>query len=303
MNLEVTTCNHLGDALCLSAALANLRRVKPDWRVWYAGAYRDVFRGTPWEQADGERPELQVRCEYRDFGITDTTAEAGSLCDGLTLSLARRLGLDIPPVDRAPVVRLDGTERERAERHPAAGGILLNTNCQTCSTVKWYPWWPEVCRLLPDARFFLTGGREGRDLRDGSRFPANVTDLRGATSCRELLALAAVCSCAVSPPSSLVHAAAAFNRPTVVVTGAREPTMLTDYPRAKHLHSICLPARYAPRYDLRRGCLHFRTDDPRSCEHTVAVHWRNAAMCMACIAPETVAEAIRRAITPNPSQP
>ncbi|MBO4619690.1 MAG: hypothetical protein J5654_06230 [Victivallales bacterium] len=303
MNLEVTTCNHLGDALCLSAALANLRRVKPDWRVWYAGNYEEIFRGTPWAREMGIRAELSVRCEYRTHGVSDICAEAGSLCDGLTLSLSRSLSIDLEPFCRAPVVRLDDSEREWASSHPASGKILLNTNCQTGSSVKGYPWWSEVCALLPEFQFYLTGGREGRDVRDASAFPPNVTDLRGATTCRELLALASVCSCAVSPPSSLVHAAAAFDKPTVVVAGAREPTMLTDYPHAAHLHSVCLPARHAKRYDLRRGCLHFRTDDPRSCEHPVTINCRNYALCMACIAPETVAEAILRAITSNPSQP
>ena len=303
--IEISTCNHLGDALCLTAAAWNAREEFGDAiALRYAGNYGDVFRGLDLgDWPEGAEPTHRYRVEYRSHNTPDDRAQAGNLCEGLTLSLARWMA-SAPPVEgwspriihtkhTAPVVAL--TEAEVEEMAALATDsmlVLANTNCQGRSSIKAYPWWGEVVRQLCKRGYAvaLTGGPAEADIRgDLGSLPEGCVDLRGKTTARQLVALCRLAACVVSPPSSLIHAAAAVECPAVCVCGAREPTGLTAYPLTRHLHSVCIGAHL---YNHARGCMHFRVE---RCERAVTVHGRRYASCMACIPAEAVAEAVAEA--------
>ena len=306
--IELTTCNHLGDALCLTAAAMNAREEFGDAiALRYSGNYGEVFEGLDLgDWPDGEEPTHRYRVEYRSHNTPDDRAQAGNLCEGLTLSLARWMA-SAPPVEgwspriiptthTAPVVSLDPSECDAAEALVAdirAPLVLANTNCQPRSDIKGYPWWGEVVRQLCGRGYYvaLTGGPAEADIHgDLGTLPEGCVDLRGKTTARQLVALCRVSACVVSPPSSLIHAAAATDTKAVCVCGAREPTGLTAYPLTRRVHSVCIGQRL---YNHARGCMHFRLD---RCERGATVHGRRYAQCMACIPAEVVVDAVAEAV-------
>ena len=294
----IKTCNHLGDAVCLTAVIENARLATMH-SYSYSGRYSEVFDGLPIDTATPETDALIVRAEYRKAIDSagkeirtgdDHNASTGSLIEGMTYSLGKALGLDIPCVLRTPCLVLgeEGERAIRAYRERFGRYFVVNTNCQRNSTVKAYPYWREVVATLSGlAAVVLIGSREERDIREDLPALNRVFDLRGETSTRELIALVAGASCVVSPASSCVHIAAGFNVPSVVLTGAREPTALTAYPYAKHLTSTC-----KGKYNHRRGCIHFQTC-PGSCENIKEINGRRYANCMAKLQQERILKAVK----------
>jgi len=296
MRIELTTCDHLGDALCLTAAMINAREEFGDAvSLRYAGRHGEVFRGLDLgDWPEDAPPTHRYSVQYRSHGTRDDRAQAGNLCEGLTASLARWMGREIPAWHTAPVVALSEAEVTAAvdALAPITAGplVLANTNCQGRSSIKGYPWWGEVVRQLCQRGYAvaLTGGPADADIRaDLGPLPLECLDLRGKTTARQLVALCRVARCVVSPPSSLIHAAAAMDCPAVCVCGAREPTGLTAYPGVRHVHSVCVCG--GKLYNHARGCMAFRTE---RCGRAVGWRGRAYAGCMACIPAEAVVEAM-----------
>lgn len=288
MKIRLKSWRHLGDTACLSAAMANLAALHPDWEAWYCGDYAEMYDGGPFHsRPDGADRIIQLA--YNDHGGYEKTASRGNVCESYTAALAGWLGEDIPCVHRAPVLPVPTECMEWAGQF--RGCVLLNTNCQQRSSTKGYPHWPVVAKMLRDAgkRVALMGGRENRDIRHAGEFPG-CADLRGRTTVRQLMALASVASCVASPASGIVHIAAAYGTPCVVVTGARELPALTAYPNTRHLTAVCHGRR---EYGTERGCMHFVADATMvSCEHAVEVEGRWYPRCMTDIPPEKIANAI-----------
>lgn len=291
--LYVGTCNHLGDTLCLSAALHNAVEVMPNHKFVYCGNYGGVFENTPVEHTVIMKPGW-IRAQYRDFGVdSEYTAVHGTLLEGINESLSKRLGIDIPCVHKTPVLNLTEQEIEEGLKlrdKDSRPVIVANTNCQTVCDVKGYPWYAEVFRQMPDVKFILMGGTDSRDIRYHETFPNNVVDLRGQTSFRQLFSMVYSCDAVLSPPSAVVHISAAFGTPAVCITGAREPIKFTQYPNVTHVFSTCVGKHL---YNQYRGCMHFTVRDARSCEHVVVVNGRRYPSCMACIPAEFIVEKLR----------
>lgn len=290
--IMVYTCRHLGDAICLASAVQQCRKEHPEISFRYKGDYGDIFGGLDlgeWDDNDGVETEI-YSVQYRSHNTPDNRAQGGNLVDGMTASLARWLGVDITP-PHVPSTMIDSViENDVKKAHPEKY-IVINTNCQSCSTIKGYPWWGEVLRQLVKAghRPILIGGKDERDIKGDFGEIEGVEDLRGKTVYHELFALVKNASLVISPPSAVIHIAAATKTPSICITGAREPIGLTDYPLCYHIHTVC-PAGHL--YNKSRGCMHFRVP----CERSVEIHGRVYPLCMACIPAENVIEVAGRIV-------
>jgi len=120
-----------------------------------------------------------------------------------------------------------------------------------------------------------------------------TVNLIGKTSIRALLRLVYHCQGVVSGVSFLMHAAAAFEKPSVVVAGGREPRLWNSYPCSTLLANVgsldccatggCWKSRVVPLGDGRDGetCKYPLPTDPP------------AGACMGKISPALVAEAVK----------
>lgn len=104
--------------------------------------------------------------------------------------------------------------------------------------------WKEVVEKLPQIKFVQIGSRGHKHPKLSGR---NVIDFIGKTEdrntgFRDLLNLFNYCEGSAGLVSFQMHLAAVFNKPCVVISGAREPVWFTRYPGQQYLATDgCLP--------------------------------------------------------------
>lgn len=280
------THNHLGDIVILSGAAHHFRAAHPEYIFTNDSRYREVFQNSPDFDLGGGWEGKPVTVDYRLHGGNEHTGNHGSLVNGALWAICRGLGLPPPEIDDSRCCYLP--EPKASIPDEWRGVIVLNANCQECSTVKLYPYWQRVVASLPQHRFALIGGTEARDICAEVAGPS-VLNLRGKTSYQQLFRLVKEASLVVSPSSAVVHIASAYGVPCLCVSGASEPVALTRYPNVRHLWGECEGRRC--RYDEHHGCRHFRARED-SCERTLAIDGRTYARCIASLPSERVSEAI-----------
>ena len=281
--INLGTWNHLGDTLLLGAAIRNLEKSAHggEFEIWHNSRFCDLFCG--WDYVHiGNGAIEEKRFGYLGGGVAERVAASGTLAEGFTRQLAELLRVDIPFTERTMPIFMNPSEPRKFAH--LAGCVVMNSNCQQCSMTKRYPHWQAVATMLEPHAVVLIGGGEGRDVLQNVT-GRNVVDLRGRTSVRDLIALVSICAGVVSPPSGVVHLAAALGRPAVYLTGARENAALFGYDKCQPITTTC----QGTRYNGRHGCNHMY-----SCEGQMEIDGQKYPQCLAKIrAAEVVAEARR----------
>lgn len=275
--ITIHTNNHLGDTVILTAAIANLQDAVPGIRIRYHGNYSEVFAFAP-VFVQTSKTDLGQRVAYHPY--SQRTGNGGTCVEAFTRSLFRIAGVQVPDdlVYKVPPLYVSD-ERRRKAADLFAGMWILNANWQECSQTKGYSRWQEVVDICSGfgVRFVRIGGKEDRDR--GYKLNGTI-DMRGRTSIGDLISMASVCRGIVSPASAIVHISAAFNKPTICITGAREPAILTGYSNVRHITSQC------GLFSRSRGCMAFRMEQCRMPRN-------GFPSCMESITPETIAYAVR----------
>lgn len=286
MKILLKTYNHLGDTVCLTAALRNAKAAYPHFSFAYQGNYADVFLNNPdLDDFDQSKADAVFEIGYRPFPQRYPTG--GNLCErqslALSIELSRFTGRMFDVVVKRPVICLSDDEKKDS---PGIGAYcVLNANCQKCAEVKGYPHWQQVIDARPDITFIQVGGNETRDITTNLK---RVVDARGRTSIRKLFSLVSHAESVLSPSSAVVHIAAAFpGVKAFCLTGAREPTALTAYPNVRHFHTTC------GEYCENHGCMKFNLQvNEKKCQSVMTVDGRKYARCMFDISPKEVASCL-----------
>lgn len=281
MKIVLKTNNHLGDAVILTAVLENLKTVFQD-RFEFAVEtnYSDVFENNPnVSKLQPGETATAVECVYHPF--SQRSGNGGNCILAFTYNAFLALNGGQNPVYSQLVPKFYFDLPPRAIE---GDYCVLNANCQTCSEVKAWPWAQKLVDSRKDVKFVQIGGKEGRDVTTDLK---GVADMRGKTNFKELVSLVAHSKWVVSPPSAVTHIAAAFPKvKNVVMSGAREPMILTKYPNTIHITSVC------NNFNCNMGCMKFyvtRHDSPKCCGYRYLHEGREYANCMADVKPEQVA--------------
>jgi len=216
----------LGDRLMFTPLVRDLKKAHPDWRIGVLSAGPEIWLNNP--HVDFSINEANADKIY-DVGPGKVTR--GSKTNGLHItaafrcSLEEQLGQVIPQGSSKPDVYL--SEAEKAQR--MIDGDYWVINCDTGPfTAKRWPLerFAAVVAAMPDLTFVQVGlGKDCRGRLKGS----NVIDLIDGTKVRELFSLVYHAHGCISLVSSLMHVAAAFDKPCVVIAGGREPTTFERY--------------------------------------------------------------------------
>ena len=222
---------------------------------------------------------------------------------GFRMWLEKRLGLAIPSGPLRPDLYLSDEEKHAPEPFVRDGRPvwLLNAGSKSDYTIKqWsHTRFQQVIESLPQIHFVQVGQMN----HEHPRFNG-VTDLIGRTSLRELIVLASKCDGALTGNSALMHLAAAFVKPGVVISGGREPASWCQYENQTFLHTIgqldccrfgaCWKWRIYPRHDGMTGPDGESLDraDKLCLQPMEGEHFQPQATCMALITVDTVAKAI-----------
>ena len=211
----------------------------------------------------------------------------------LARNAIRILGGTPPPEDTREVpLQLPVEWKDGAERLIAAHGLaekkLLAVGCSSRWESKSWP--PEffaealrhTMRLQPGIAIWLLGSQQERERAEKVRTLAGLppeSNLAGLTSLGELAALLARSAVMLTNDSGPMHIAAALQVPCVALFGATDDTLTGPYgPPGRHtvIHSTCPKA----------PCFH------RICPLAAQ------RQCSSGLSPETVAQAIRKALAP-----
>lgn len=272
------TNDHLGDVVIMTAVFENLKKMFPDieFGIGTRECYMDVFENNP--NISRFKPieaNYIFDCVYAPF--SQRVASGGSCIKAFTRNAFS--ALNATPVFEQTTAKfyLEETENKYGEY------CLINANCQRCSETKGYPYYQEIVDSRPGIKFIQIGGAEERDITSDL---TGVIDLRGKTTVKELIALVSHAKWVISPPSAVVHIASAFpNVKVIVLSGAREPVELTEYPNTTHLTSFCVDG-----YHRNKGCMKFfmRPIDARTCSRAILEKGRKYPQCMCDIKKDDV---------------
>lgn len=291
----VSTWRHLGDAIALATACVAVRKRNPEISFKYEGFYQDVFDGLDMGEWDEKAEAEKVAVHYGDYGADEKKAENGNIVEGFIVNIEKTLHIEAEHLT-TPVITVGKEEMEWAKKTVPADAVIVNTNCQNCSTTKAYPWWGEVLKRLVAEGYkpILIGGQEERDVKGDFGAVEGVIDLRGKTDIKQLFALAKVARIIISPPSSIIHVGAALCKKCICLTGAREAVGLTKYPTVHHLDSVCVI--WNRLFNRHRGCMGHKVE---GCERRVEIRGRYYPYCLACISAESIIEEAKRLAKPR----
>lgn len=205
-------------------------------------------------------------------------------CEGHRQWLADILGVDIPQTDLRPEIYLTQTEKEWANPVAVKCGYqgkywVINAGSKGDFTLKQYPNYQEVVNLLIDRG--ITPVQIG--VKGHNHTPLKgAVDMVGKTNLRELFRLIYHAEGVITCVSLPMHVAAAFNKPCVVVAGAREGTRWELYPNQQFMYvNGCLPCAS---YD---GCW--------KSKHSDCVNLNDGIpLCMDLITPTDIVNAVER---------
>lgn len=278
MKIMFSTNDHLGDVVIMTAVFENLKKVFPDieFGIDTRKCYMDVFENNPNVSIfDRKYADHNFQCVYQPF--SQSLANGGTCINAFTINAFGALGVQPVVEQKTAKFYLKDTENKYGEY------CIINANCQRCSETKGYPHYQEIVDSRPDIKFIQVGGAEERDISSDLR---GVIDLRGKTTVKELIGLVSHAKWVISPPSAVVHIASAFpNVKIIVLSGAREPAELTEYPNTTHLTTFCPGG-----YHRNHGCMKFfmRPIDSRTCPRAICEKGRKYPQCMYEIKKEDV---------------
>ena len=288
-----------GDVLMLTAAVRDLHLTYPgEYRTAVETYFPQIWTGSPYVAERGEvgadvpridcgHPPMLDRCNGHPRHYVESMHDV----------LARALGRPVPLTRFAPDLHLTD-----AEKSSPPGGIerpywLVLAGGKRDLTVKWWPTenYQRVVDHLAGCVHFVQAGAGG----DHHHPPlSGVTNVVGRTSLREFLCLVYHADGVVCPVTCAMHAAAAFDKPCVVIAGGREPPHWEMYPAHQYLHTVgqlpccrgggCWRARVVPLGDGDRD------RDGNLCERPVEHPAGPVAACMNMIEPADVVRAVER---------
>lgn len=299
--------NHLspGDILCMTAAIHSLHRSN-------AGRFLTAV-DTPcpdiWQYNPDVVPLDKARAEgYEEVQmhyplIHQSNQRAVHVLQGYCDYLENVFGIKIPLLTNRPQMFLSAQERGWISQvqeitHNQTKFWLVNAGRKDDFTAKFWGSanFQKVVNLLAGKVQFVQVGEAGHfhPPLEG------VINLTGKTTTRQLIRLCYHAQGVLSGVSFLMHLAAAWEKPAVIVMGGREPVTWNTYPMQHLLHSIgMLPCCRTG------GCWKSRTvrlDDGSEqnaslCEQPVKVRSEDVPKCLSLIEPAHVAGLIEKLAT------
>jgi len=200
-----------------------------------------------------------------------------SFSDGFRLDLADKLKIEIPFTNMNIDLHLSMEEKKRNivnEKFQYSGKYwILNGGYKADAILKYYPFWQEVVDELKNSIQVVQVGSNG----DVHPELDSVFSLVGETSLRELIQVIYRSEGTIGPISAQFVLSTAFNKPSVIVAGGKEPARWQMYNYHRYLYvGGCLPCC------ANGGCWTAKFQD---CKSRVG----NVPRCFAMISPKEVA--------------
>ena len=225
----------LGDRMMFTPVVRDFKKAYPEIQVGVISAGPEMWNNNP--HIDKAVTAANADETY-DIGPGKVTR--GSKTNGLHITAAFRESLQENsgrPIKQGPFkpdIHLSDTEKN----HRLVDGRYWVINCDTgpFTAKRWRAErFQHLVDAMPETTFVQVGlAKDNYALLKGD----NVIDLINKTKIRELFSLVYNADGCISLVSSLMHVAAAFEKPCVVIAGGREPFTFERYPFHRYLDTI-----------------------------------------------------------------
>ncbi len=278
----------IGDVAMVTIAVRDLHMAYPGkYETSICSRWPDLWLNNPYVKKHYEPNELPSKEDYEgDVEILDleywliNNPGSQAFADSFRLDLAKQLKINIPYHPKHPMnVDLHLTDEEKdhnivREEFGYSGRYwMLNAGYKADIPLKHYPFWQEVVELLKNKIQIVQVGSE-HDVHDDLE---NVFNLVGKTSLRDFIKVLYWSEGTIGPISMQFVLSSAFNKPSVIVAGGKEPPRWQMYNYHRYL-SVCGCLKCAP----GNGCWTGKFED---CKSRVG----KVPRCFAMISPEEVA--------------
>lgn len=291
-----------GDLLVMGTALRALVKAT-GWRVAARCRYPEIFEHLPFLSALNSDEALTYEIGYHD-AVQQSNISRRHFASGYLRHINRLFSLDVALDDLRPPIQLVESDFRVARELKRPYWVLM-AGGKRCFVTKW--WDPtnyqRVVNMTRDRWSWVQMGAS-----EHVHFPLNHTvNLIDQTTLRESFGVLALAEGVLCPVTYTMHAAAALNKPCVVVAGGREPFWWEAYTEDTWRYNInsAPPADFVPhRYihsigamtcSLVGGCwrTQLKSGDPsKVCLNVVKGPLIDQAECLGRISPEQVVEEI-----------
>jgi hypothetical protein len=224
MHVVVENRQAPGDLLVLTAAVRALHTAFPgEFTTEIASTCPDVQLNNPYCTKNEENGQIQTLYCNMDLGRRTLHANNSNAhyVTSMLNTIGRVVKRDIPLADMRPHVVLAPNEKPPADLVPYSYWVVMAGGKSDLPAKLWgFDRWQSVIDATPDIKWVQAGSVGVNTVQKQLK---NVKSLVGTTTFREFLRLIAFSRGVVCHVTSGMHAAAAFNRPCVVVAGGREP--------------------------------------------------------------------------------
>ena len=235
--------NHqlLGDSLQMTPAVRDLKKANPSWEIKVETNHQHIWDNNPHiTQFEGNGEVFNIGPKI----VTQSSKTSGlHFTMGFRMSLEDQLKIKIPQGLLKPELFLNDYEKNR--KIIDGKYWVINIDCGPYAAKKWInERWQEVINHFNWMTFVQVGLPKDNTYKLQGK---NVIDYIGKTQdidtgLRDLFVLVYHSEGCLSLVSSLMHIAAAFEKPCVIPAGAREPVTFEGYQFHRYLHKTgCLP--------------------------------------------------------------
>lgn len=287
-----------GDICTMTAAVYNLHRTYPgEYLTSVETPVKQIWENNPDVVEKGE-DFLDVEIHYPT--IHNSNQSPVSFIAGYTTGLAIEIKRPIVHHTNKPVLYLSDEERgwmnQIKQIDPLKRDVPFMLVCAgikddfTCKQWPLHYYQKVVDETYQYINWVQIGAKEHRHHR-----LHRVYNLVGRTDHRQLIRLVYHSKGTLSPVTYLHHLAAAFDKPSIVLLGGREPLQWVSYPKSHILHTIglmdccrdgaCWKSQVIPIGDPK---------DKTFCENPVLALDVPVARCMAMIEPEQVIPLVKK---------
>lgn len=280
-----------GDALAMTAAIYSLHKAHPTrYMTAVESLWPEVFEHNPdVVPASSGMADLQMH-----YPAIHKSNERGiHFMQGWCEFLGMALGVHVPLLTNRPRLYFE-------EPPPVVENFwVVCSGGKSDFTAKlWgHDNYQMVVYMLKGYTKFVQVGAAGGD--NNHRPLEDVVDMLGKTSLRGLFDLVRRARGVLCGVSLLMHAAAALEKPAVVVAGGREPVQWNSYPRQQYVHTVGALGCSDTQGKIGGACWRSRTVplgdnqylDKDTCERPVN---GKTPKCMTIISPQEVAKLIMR---------
>ena len=229
----------LGDRLMFTPAVRDLKTQFPDYKINVISAGPEMWNNNPYLDNDVNLSNADVVYDIGPAKVTKGSKTNGiHIARAFTECLSEKMNTVIKHGLLKPDIHLSETEKKAS---PVSGRYwVINIDTGPMSAKRWPPErFQQLVESMPNITFVQIGLSKDNQYRLRG---ANVIDLIDRTKIRELFSLVYNAEGCISLVSSLMHVAAAFDKPCVVIAGGREPVTFEHYPYHRFLHTIgCVP--------------------------------------------------------------